>query len=203
MSQTAVAQMLAEQDIAAAAEARLNALAFTTSTENLRAMLDSAGDPGFDQLIGSLVQAAGRSAESVSTAVRPHIGHVRTLSPPSCSRCAVLAGRVYRYSEGFQRHPHCDCTMTPVQEGDRTHAADPLRMLAQGQITGLSKADAQALRDGADLGQIVNVRRQAAGLQQSGRVLARRGRLTPEGIYASTSTREEAVAALKAAGYLL
>lgn len=203
MSQTAVAQMLAEQSINQAAEARLNTIAFTTSTNGLRAMLDTAGDAGFDQLIASLVQSAGRSAESVATTVRPNISHVRTLTPPSCSRCAILAGRVYRYSDGFQRHPGCDCTMTPVREGDITYAADPLQMLAAGELTGLSKADARAIADGADFGQVVNVRSSKAGLQESGRVLTRRGRPTPEGIYASTNTREEAVAALRAAGYIL
>ncbi|MFJ7212656.1 hypothetical protein [Amycolatopsis sp. NPDC098790] len=28
--------------------------------------------------------------------------------------CIILVGRPYRYSQGFRRHPRCDCTMTPV-----------------------------------------------------------------------------------------
>lgn len=203
MSQTAVAQMLAEQGIDEATEALLNTLAFTTAADNLAGMLDTADDNGFDQLVASLVQAAGRSAESVATAARPRIGHVRYLSPPSCGRCAVLAGRVYRYSEGFKRHPNCDCVMIPTTLANPAFVHDPTDLIRDGQVTGLSKADLRALADGADLGQVVNVRLRKAGLQEAGRVLSRRGRLTPEGIYASTKTREEAVAALRAAGYLL
>jgi hypothetical protein len=82
------------------------------------------------------------------------------------------------------------------------YAQDPESLFREGMVTGLSKADAQAVRDGADLGQVVNVRSRKAGLQQAGRVLARAGRPTPEGIYATTNSREEAVAALKAAGYI-
>jgi hypothetical protein len=202
MSQTAIADMLAEQGIDAAAEALLNSVAFTTATENLLAMIDAAGEAGFDRLVESVVQDAGRAAESVASTVRPNIWHVRYLSPPSCGRCAVLAGRIYRYSEGFQRHPNCDCTMIPTTLANPAFVHDPADLVRDGQVAGLSKADLRALADGADLGQVVNVRLRKAGLQQSGRVLARRGRLTPEGIYASTNTREEAVAALKAAGYI-
>lgn len=195
--------MLAEQDIEAAADALLNSLAFTTEVDNMLAMIKLAGDQGFDRLVESLVQDAGRAAESVATSVRPNIWHVRYLSPPSCGRCAVLAGRVYKYSEGFKRHPNCDCTMIPTTLANPAFIHDPDALVRDGQVTGLSKADLRALTDGADLGQVVNVRLRKAGLRESGRVLARRGRLTPEGIYASTNTREEAVAALKAAGYLL
>jgi hypothetical protein len=201
LSQTAVAQMLAEQEIDAAAEALLNSAAFATEVAMLTEMLDAAGDVGFDRLVESIVQDAGRAAESVAVTVRPNIYHVRYLSPPSCGRCAVLAGRVYRYSDGFLRHPNCDCVMIPTTVA-APYAQDPESLFREGMVTGLSKADAQAVRDGADLGQVVNVRSRKAGLQQAGRVLARAGRPTPEGIYATTNSREEAVAALKAAGYI-
>lgn len=205
-SQTATAAMLSEQAIDQAAEALLNSLAFTTSVDLFSDMLDSAGgleSPNFTRLIESLVQDAGRAAESVATTVRPNIAHVRYLSPPSCSRCAVLAGRVYRYSEGFRRHPNCDCVMIPTTVASRDLVQEPAELLRKGLLTGLSKADARALAAGADFNQIVNVRGTRAGLLDSGRVLARRGRLTPEGIYARTNTREQAVAALRANGYLL
>lgn len=205
-SQTATAAMLSEQAIDQAAEALLNSLAFTTSVDLFSDMLDAAGgleSPNFTRLVESLVQDAGRAAESVATTVRPNISHVRYLSPPSCSRCAVLAGRIYRYSEGFRRHPNCDCVMIPTTVASNNLVQDPADLLSQGLLTGLSKADARALADGADFNQIVNVRGTRAGLLESGRVLARRDRLTPEGIYARTNTREEAVEALRANGYLL
>jgi hypothetical protein len=69
-------------------------------------------------------------------------------------------------------------------------------------VTGLSKADLLALADGADLNQLVNVRLKKAGLRESGRVLSRAGRPTPEGIYRMSSTRTEAVALLRRFGYV-
>ena len=44
----------------------------------------------------------------VDTATRKNVGYVRMLNPPSC-RCSVLAGRFYRWNNGFLRHPKCDC----------------------------------------------------------------------------------------------
>lgn len=200
-SEAAVAAMLAEQGLREAPPAALNLLAFTTSATALDGMLGSAGPQGFDRLVASLVQSSGRAAESVSAAVR-NVGHVRQLSPPSCSRCAVLAGRVYRYSEGFKRHPGCDCTMIPVLVANPSYAADPVALAERGLVTGLSKADMRALRDGADVGQVVNVRRKAAGLQESGAVLTRAGRPTPEGIYRRARSHDEAVSLLAQAGYI-
>lgn len=204
ISQQAVAQMLAEQAIDEVADALLNSLAFTTSVDSFTAMLEQVDtDLEFERLVASLVQDAGRAAESVATAVRPRIYHVRYLSPPSCSRCAVLAGRIYRYSDGFQRHPNCDCVMIPTTVSS-PYVQDPVELFKQGLVTGLSKADAQALADGADFGQIVNVRARASGLQEAGRVLARRGRPTPEGIYRlAGDDRARAVELLTQYGYLL
>jgi hypothetical protein len=201
-SEQAVAEMLAEQEIESIADALLNVLSFTTSADALDRMIAQVDtDAEFERLVESMVQDAARAAESVSTAVRADIWHVRYLSPPSCSRCAVLAGRVYRYSDGFQRHPNCDCVMIPTTVA-KAQPLDLEQMVRDGQVIGLSKADRQALTDGADLNQIVNVRLKAAGLKESGRVLERVGRPTPEGIYAMTSTRTEAVALLRRFGYV-
>lgn len=57
-------------------------------------------------LAETTVQDTGRSATAAGIAVRPRVGgYVRMLVPPSCSRCVILAGRWYRYSAGFARHP--------------------------------------------------------------------------------------------------
>lgn len=202
ISEQAVAEMLAEQEIDAAAEAILNILQFTTGPGEMVAMMDVAGDAGFDRLVESIVQDAGRAAESVAAAVRPDVWHVRFLSPPSCSRCVALAGRVYRYSEGFLRHPNCDCVMIPTTVAAPDLIQDPAELLAQGQVTGLSKADAKAIADGADFGQVVNVRTRKAGLREAGRALARAGRPTPEAIYRMASSRSEAVELLGKFGYV-
>lgn len=195
--------MLAEQSIDQAAEALLNSLAFTTATDMFVAMADAATtDADFDRLVESLVQDAGRAAESVATATR-NVAHVRYLSPPSCSRCAVLAGRVYRYSDGFQRHPNCDCVMIPTTVAS-PFVQDPADLLERGLVTGLSKADAAAVADGADLNKVVNIRLRAAGLRDAGRVLYRADRMTPEAIYRATgSDRGAALDLLRRNGYLL
>jgi hypothetical protein len=196
-------RMLAEQGIEEAAEALLNSPAFTTEVTAMTAMLEEIADAmAFDRLVESLVQDAGRAAEQVAATVRPQIGYVRFLSPPSCSRCAVLAGRVYRYSTGFLRHPNCDCTMIPTSVANPAAVEDPVDLMRRGLVTGISKADQKAIRDGADFGQVVNVRLRKAGLSTAGRVLGRRGRPTPEAIYAAATSREDAVERLIAAGYL-
>ena len=138
------------------------------------------------------VADAGRTAAGLDTFARPKVGYVRMLNPPSCSRCAVLAGRFYRNNEGFQRHPRCDCVHVPTT---RTEAAsseglvhDPyayfesLPEAAQDKTFG--KAQAQAIRDGADLFQVVNARRgmSYAGVSADG---SRRGQKV-----ASDFTRE-------------
>lgn len=205
IAQEAVGIMLDQQEIDAAADALLNSEAFTTSTRSFEAMLDQIEtDWQFDQLVASLVQDAGRAAEGVAIAARPNIGHVRMLTPPSCPRCVALAGRVYRYSTGFLRHPGDDCVMIPTTLANPAYVQDPADLLERGLVTGLSKADQQAIRDGADFGQVVNVRRQAAGMTESGRALSRRGRPTPEAIYRDAGDdRERALALLQEAGYLL
>lgn len=205
IAQDAVGIMLDQQDIDVAADALLNSEAFTTSASSFEAMLEQVEtDWQFDQLIASLVQDAGRAAEGVAIAARANIGHVRMLTPPSCGRCAVLAGRVYRYSSGFLRHPGDDCVMIPTTLANRDYIQDPAELLKQGLVTGLSKADQKAIADGADFGQVVNVRLRKAGLTESGRVLSRRGRATPEAIYHEAGNdRDRALALLQAAGYLL
>lgn len=224
LAQTAVSQMLAEQAVDAAAEALLNTLAFTTSADVFEAMISAVQerrdtrfatadtavprtqdqfDAEFKRLVESLVQDAARAAESVATAVREDVAHIRLLSPPSCSRCVVLAGRIYRYSDGFLRHPNCDCIMVPTTEAGFDLVADPAELAKAGLVTGLSKSDLRAISDGADFGQVVNIRRREAGLQRPGAAIRRAGRLTPEGIYDIARTRDEAVELLASSGYIL
>ncbi len=53
------------------------------------------------------VQDAGRGAVGIEIAARPRLGYVRVITPPSCSRCVILAGKWFRWNEGFERHPNC------------------------------------------------------------------------------------------------
>lgn len=202
-SPVSVDQILSEQNIEEAAQAVLNSLAFLTMPDQINSMLEQASmDYEFDRIVAGLVLDAGRAAEQVAITARPRIGYVRYLSPPSCSRCAILAGRVYRYSEGFLRHPGCDCIHVPTTIADPAFVNDPVALTRDGLVTGLSKADRRALDDGADLAQIVNVRSKRAGLSTPDGVLIRAGRPTPAGIYASAASRDDAIERLTAAGYL-
>lgn len=120
------------------------------------------------------VRDAARSAESVSITVadgerrstgRPVlIGWVRMLTPPSCGRCAVLAGKFYKWNSGFQRHPNCDCRHIPTTvAGANEILTNPyvyFNSLSEAeQDYYFGKAQAQAIRDGADINQVVNAGR--------------------------------------------
>jgi hypothetical protein len=127
------------------------------------------------RIIGTQVADAGRAAESVGMATHPACkSWVRMLRLPSCSRCALLAGRVYRWSDGFKRHPLCDCRHIPSNEnaaGDLT--TDPLAAIKAGKVTGLSKADTKAIvEDGSDPAQVINAQRSLYTADAFGRQLA-------------------------------
>lgn len=196
--------LLDEQGIEAptAGTARLSPLLTGTATVGL---LDAAADQSaMERLVATLLLDASRTAMAVDLGRRPTLtGYVRSLNPPTCSRCAVLAGRVYRYSTGFQRHPFCDCLMTPTTDTvGKDLITDPSDLVDRGLIRGLSKADMEAVQSGADLGQVVNVRRKAAGLTAGSSVVARAGRLTPQGILRIASDRNQVVELLRRYGYI-
>ena len=120
------------------------------------------------------VADAAREAVGVGIAVRPGVtGYVRMLTAPSCSRCAILAGKWFRWNRGFTRHPHCDCRHIPAAE-DRAgdFRTGPRQAIEAGQVRGLSKASAKAIADGADPGQVINAYRGMAETTIAGRRLA-------------------------------
>lgn len=116
------------------------------------------------------VSDAARNAGSVRMASRNRpAGWVRMLNPPSCSRCAVLAGKWFKYNQGFARHPGCDCRHIPASEDQAEDlTTDPyeyFKSLAQAEQDRIfTKAGAAAINDGADLFQVVNAR---AGMSTS------------------------------------
>ena len=127
---------------------------------------------------GTLLSDTARQGESLGMGVRPVSGYVRMLTPPSCSRCVILAGRFYRKNAGFQRHPGCDCRHIPASEsvaGDLT--VEPRAyfdsLTEAEQDAAFTKAGAEAIRAGADVGQVVNSRRGMYTAQ--GKLLTREG----------------------------
>lgn len=213
----AMTAMLAEQGLRVPAQASLNPVAFTTAPDSIEAMLaeieveqrallaeiEAEQRWQIDRLTESLVAEAARAAQVADMVTRPDVRHVRHLNLPSCSRCAVLAGRVYRFSDGFQRHPGCDCVMIPVTVASPDLTYDPEQLVRNGQVSGLSKADRKAIADGADFGQVVNVRARKAGLLNAGEALTRAGRPTPAGIYRTVGDdRDRALSLLAQHGYI-
>lgn len=129
------------------------------------ATTEQALDAGSEwlQLMAQLqVADAARVAVGIGSASRRNVvGNVRVLNPPVCQRCAVLGGRFYRWSKGFDRHPGDDCTMMPVRS-EREAAAfagDPMDAFRKGQIKDLTEAQVKALAEGADIGRVVNAYR--------------------------------------------
>lgn len=184
----------------------------------------AAGGRQLSMLVLTEVADAGRGAAGVQIATRPRVGYVRMLNPPSCSRCVILAGRFYRWNQGFLRHPRCDCTHVPTMVTDQAEAFakglidDPYeaftRMSEAEQNRVFTNAGARAIRDGADMYQVVNARRgmkyrgafTSEGTSKHGWAgqILRRGqkRMTPETIYRLNPNREQAVEALRAQGYI-
>lgn len=150
--------------------------------EEGRIHLDRAlatGQATLEMTLRTQIADAGRVADGLAVTARPRTGYVRMLVGDSCPRCAILAGRFYRYSAGFQRHPNCDCIHIPAAEdtaGDFT--TDPQLAFKEGRVRGLSKADRQAVKDGADLNQVVNAHRgmyTAGGQKRTREGITRRG----------------------------
>ena len=121
--------------------------------------------------VGTILSDTGRAGEALGMYTRPVSGYIRMLSPPSCSRCVILAGKRYKKRDAFRRHPRCDCRNIPADEnvaGDLTTDPsayfDSLGPEAKLKFAG-SKANLQALNDGADMNQIVNAYRKTSGMQ--------------------------------------
>lgn len=150
------------------------------------------------RLAATEVADAGRGAMEAATRLEPQIvGYERYVNLPACDRCIILAGRVYRFSEGFLRHPECDCSHRPLtsrdaRDGTEQEPSELFRSLTTEQQDQLfTKDGAEAIRRGADLSQVVNARQgmsapgdpfTTAGSARRRRGQQRRARLSPQGV---------------------
>jgi hypothetical protein len=127
-------------------------------------------------LMGSTeVADAGRGADQAAMAGTPKVrGYIRVVSAGACARCAILAGKWYRYNADFLRHPRCHCTGMPAGSRDtgripgwRTDPGDYFQRLSRADQDRLfGRGGAEAVRAGADIFQVVNARRTAASLRR-------------------------------------
>lgn len=143
-----------------------------------------AGWGSMDQILATQVQDAGRMAQSVAMTVTRVTYYIRHVEPGACSRCIVLSGLHYKTNAGFRRHPKCRClhipgvseyldpadgsrgvllqsdTPTPWKVADARGGLERFNAMSaadQDRIFGV--AGAKAIRQGASINEVVNVRR--------------------------------------------
>lgn len=169
----------------------------------------AAGGRTLDLIATTQLADAARNGESVAmTATKQLTGYTRMLNPPSCDRCIILAGKWFAWNEGFLRHPRCDCFHIPSAHTGPVAptSLDPNQyfdsLTREQQDAAFGAANAQAIRDGADIFRVVNVQRStyvASGQRQA----TPAGRPMPEWIYwKAAGDRDQAIAMLHQYGYL-
>jgi hypothetical protein len=180
------------------------------------------------------VADAARAAESVtisiSSPVDPNgkgveLGWVRVLNPPSCGRCVALAGKFFRWNQGFFRHPNCDCRHMAVTQANASPIlTDPMiyfnSLTEQEQNRYFGTGQAEAIRNGAAIDRVINASRNSSSMYTADdgkrytRELARKDgyygirkdqirRPTPGQIYKdSKDDKAKAIALLRQFGYI-
>lgn len=155
------------------------------------------------------ISDASRLARLTHLEARPGTSWIRIVRPPCCARCAILAGKRGGKRMDFKRHPGCDCDAIPISEAtsdthklwyfDSKDYFDSLNTEQQNKI--FTKAGAQAIRDGADINQVVNARR---GMTTAWGGFSRKRLVTTEGTtkrgWASEYLREQYGARMQKSG---
>jgi len=164
----------------------------------------TSGGKWLDTTLRTVVADAGRDGAALGQFVTPAATHwVRMVIPPCCSRCALLAGVVYRRGRPLPRHPGCDCTFIPSDEntaGD--YRTDPQQLADKGLINDLTVGQRQRLDDGANLSRVLNESRdrwrQRMTVASNQGVLGRRTTWGSGGQEPPTTTVQDLMAHLKA-----
>ena len=156
------------------AQAKLAALAGASPRQAL-----ARGGAFLGLVSGLQVVDTLRVATGLHGAAR-NLGYVRMLSGGSCSRCIVLAGRWYRWSAGFDRHPGCDCVHVPAPES---------------RASGMVAEQPEGVPDSP---------RSAWGVAPAGARALPGARPMPEALYRQAAgDRDEALRLLRVHGYVL
>lgn len=168
----------------------------------------AVGGRVLDKIVFSEVTAAGSWADQAAMTVRPNLtGYVRMVSPGACKDCLILAGKWFRWNQGFERHPWCNCRHIPAAEAlDGDYSTDPyayfnsLDHAAQDKLLG--PVGAQTVRDGGDIYRVVNVQNRGLGFGKQARTYGTPMKLTPQQIYAQGLPREKTLQLLRSEGYI-
>lgn len=158
----------------------------------------------------TMLADTSRDVVQADMIARPAVtGYVRMVSAGACDRCIILAGRRYLWNQGFLRHPNCNCRHIPAAENVAGDAmTDPYEyfkgMSEAEQDRVFGKYGARAIRDGADIYKVTNVRMR--GLTVPGRDdLVRYGgqvRRTVTDIYMRDRNRQFVIENLQHHGYI-
>lgn len=147
-----------------------------------------SGAAFLEMVTRTLIADAGRIADMAGMIARPRVvSYVRVVHLPACARCVILAGREYSFSEGFLRHPRCDCTVAPRRPGDTWELPSPQQLFEQmdpaQQRKAFGASGMDAIAEGADIAQVVNARRGMTTTKAYGRtVQATREGITRRGL---------------------
>jgi hypothetical protein len=159
----------------------------------------SVGGRVLEMYAHTQIDDAARGAASVEIAARPTVGWVRMVSAPCCDRCAILAGKWFKFNDGFERHPQCSCTHIPAPEDTDDELGTSPEALFSGGHVRLTKGQRDAIAAGEDPARVVNAKRRRSMSTASAGV--RGARVTPDRIYRMRLPRERTVELLRANGY--
>ena len=150
------------------------------------------GAHSLERIAQTQVEDVARAGEQVVIGANTKVrGYLRLVEPKACGRCVILAGRFYRWNEGFDRHPSCRCTHKPITGGWTDTDQDPRQlfdaMSRADQDRAFTKAGAEAIRLGADPAKVVNARRgMSTATSASGREILTRSDALGQQVFTTT-----------------
>lgn len=153
-----------------------------------------------------------RQVVAADIAHRPLVtGYIRMLNGPSCARCVLLAGKWFRWNQGFDRHPRCDCRHVPSTDEqamkDKGYISDPYEyfrsLSVRDQERTFGKLEAEAIRDhGADIYRVMNVKMRGLGTVKGNLKYGTPNKRTVDDILAHDVDRKFVIENLKYHGYI-
>lgn len=138
---------------------------YSRSLGNPPAVSLNSGAVELESIAVTQIHDAAREVESTAMAANDGIrGYVRVVEPGACSRCIILAGKFFRWNAGFHRHPRCRCHHRQLAKDEGFYAGQDPKEIFDGmsreqQNRIFTNAGADAVRNGADLGRVVNARK--------------------------------------------